>query len=83
MIFIYISIDKKRTAWLDAIKELRMPFKDNYLLLSVQDSKFLKYLKIDAIPKYLLIDKGGAIVNLNAPLPSEKEIREKFSELFQ
>lgn len=83
IIFIYISIDKKRTAWLDAIKELRMPFKDNYLLLSVQDSKFLKYLKIDAIPKYLLIDKGGAIVNLNAPLPSEKEIREKFSELFQ
>lgn len=43
-------------------------------------SEFIKAYGIDAIPRFLLIDKNGNILSADAPRPSDKKIRELFDE---
>ena len=38
-------------------------------------SDFIRAYSIDAIPRFLLIDKNGNIVNANAPRPSDPKTR--------
>src|SRR5690606_92296 len=46
-------------------------------------SDFVKAYGIDAIPRFLLIDKNGNILNADAPRPSSPQIREMFEEELQ
>ncbi len=43
-------------------------------------SEFVKAYGIDAIPRFLLIDKNGNILSADAPRPSDKSIREIFDK---
>lgn len=43
-------------------------------------SEFVKAYGIDAIPRFLLIDKNGNILSADAPRPSDKSIRELFDK---
>jgi hypothetical protein len=47
-----------------------------YLVVNSNTSDFLKEIKFQLIPRYLLIDKNGKIIHLNAPRPSGKQIIE-------
>src|SRR5699024_2707405 len=72
IVFIYISLDKKRTNWQNAVKELGIPTNNNYLLLDTRDSKLLDHLSIKTIPKYILINNQGEVIDLDVPRPSSK-----------
>ena len=45
------------------------------------ESKFIKDYVIKGIPKFILLDPEGNIVNANAPRPSDPKLIELFNEL--
>lgn len=71
---VYLSIDKNRDHWLKASSIEKLSF-DNYLILNHQNADFIKNLKVNAIPRYLLYDKQGKLVHQDAPGPKGREIR--------
>ena len=45
------------------------------------DSSFLKEYKINAIPRFILLDPNGNIIAADAPRPSDKKLIDLFNEL--
>jgi thiol-disulfide isomerase/thioredoxin len=79
--FIYLSIDEYKNDWQQAsIEEGLNNNTKSFLIQNFKSSKFLKNLKINSIPRYLLIDKNGKMINENAPGPDAKEIKETINE---
>ena len=88
--FLYLSLDapevhqndpeKARTAWRNYVKEHELGgvhlFTDNDF-----KSDFVKDYNIDFIPRYVLIDPNGNIVDPDAPRPSSPLLIELFNEL--
>jgi hypothetical protein len=50
-------------------------------LFAGTDSKFAEDYQIDGIPRFILIDDKGNIVNPNAPRPSNPKLREVLNGL--
>ena len=76
MSFVFISIDKSNDAWQKASKEYpEILNKDNnYLLLKSDQDQVLQKIDISSIPRYVLFNKEGEIIDVNAPRPSRKEL---------
>ncbi|MFD2568447.1 TlpA family protein disulfide reductase [Pseudotenacibaculum haliotis] len=80
--FVSISIDDKKDhgAWKKMIVDKELGgiqlFADNNW-----DSKFVQDYMIKGIPRFILIDPSGNIVNSNAPRPSDSKLIALFDEL--
>lgn len=59
---ISISIDKSRSQWLEYLKKEDYAW-DNYRTMKNWDSKIMNYLHFETIPRYLLIDNKGIIID--------------------
>ena len=81
--FIYISMDDNPVAWLKAIKQIGLSEDQNYLMPEGSNSEMAKKLKIITIPRYVIMDKLGKVINTDAPRPSDPKIREVFDELLK
>jgi thiol-disulfide isomerase/thioredoxin len=75
--FVFISLDIDREKWISALKEEGLADnKYNLMTSDMQSTPLSKSLKINAIPRYVIFDKQGNLVNDNAPVPSEgKKLR--------
>ena len=74
---IEISIDSDYSSWVIASKfEGISNYEDNYIISKWKESNLYKTYKIESIPRYLLFDKAGKIINDNAPRPSETKLEE-------
>ncbi|NQX40834.1 Thiol-disulfide isomerase or thioredoxin [Pedobacter steynii] len=73
VVFKSISIDKNVSDWIKAGKEDGLNG-NSFLLLDFDQSRFKKAFKIDLIPRYLLIDQNGKMVNDNVPRPSDPKL---------
>jgi thiol-disulfide isomerase/thioredoxin len=69
LVFLYISIDESEEAWKNAVKQIGMQGK-----LGISpgnwNSEIAKYFQINSIPRYMLIDKKGKIVDQDAKRPA-------------
>ncbi|RZL17482.1 MAG: TlpA family protein disulfide reductase, partial [Pedobacter sp.] len=66
-----VSVDQDRKEWLNAIS------KENYNDLWADGalrSAFSTALNIQSIPRFILINENGVVINSNAPRPSSKEL---------
>ncbi|NRB62003.1 MAG: TlpA family protein disulfide reductase [Saprospiraceae bacterium] len=73
---IEISIDNDYSAWVRASKlESLSKEEENYIISNWKKSSLYKNFKIETIPRYLLFDKNGKIINDDAPRPSENELK--------
>lgn len=72
IVFLYISIDGNEGNWKNAVRQIGM---NGLLLISPGDwnSPIVKSFQLNSIPRYMLIDKSGTVVNTNAPRPSSDE----------
>ncbi|MDN3644141.1 TlpA disulfide reductase family protein [Lutimonas halocynthiae] len=80
--FVSLSIDKMehKDKWLKMIKDEDL---GGIQILADQDwnSEFVTAYNIKGIPRFILIDKEGNIVNSNAPRPSDPNLKEVLSTL--
>jgi hypothetical protein len=64
--------------WRDFVKKKQM---SGVQLWSGEDYSFQQAYKINAIPRFILIDPKGNIVDANAPRPSDPKLKELFTSL--
>ncbi|MDI5949829.1 TlpA family protein disulfide reductase [Flavobacterium yafengii] len=80
--FVSISVDniKDRQKWSNIVNTKQL---GGIQLLADMDinSEFIKAYEIKEIPRFILIDPDGNIVNSNAPKPSETKLIDLFNEL--
>lgn len=79
--FLYISIDKTEEIWKKAIQLNELGDFKNGLVPGDWESEMVKYFKISSIPRYMLIDKKGNIVDPNAKRPSEDGVLKDIIQL--
>lgn len=79
IVFVSISVDNenKKESWKKMIAEEQM----GGVQLFASNTKFMKDYAIRGIPRFILIDPEGNIVNKNAPRPSDPKLVEAFTEL--
>ena len=73
-VVIGVSVDeaKDKQKWLDFVKEKGM---GGVQLLASGWSKITKDYKINGIPRFMLFDKKGNVVSVDAPRPSNPELK--------
>ncbi|MBK8627467.1 MAG: TlpA family protein disulfide reductase [Saprospiraceae bacterium] len=71
--FVSISIDQDKPAWEAMLKQKNMV---GIQLIADQawNSKIVSDYRISGIPRFIIIDKQGNIINANAPRPSDKSL---------
>ncbi|UOX33898.1 TlpA family protein disulfide reductase [Flavobacterium sediminilitoris] len=72
--FIYVSIDKNFDAWTKAYKKEFISGDNNFLATNYPEATLYKEILLKSIPRYLIYDKNGKLVNGNAPSPDSQEI---------
>ncbi|WP_126969453.1 TlpA family protein disulfide reductase [Gynurincola endophyticus] len=77
---LYLSLDREMHLFSN-FSEKNLKGKLNYNILGNFNSSFAVLNKITEIPRYMLIDKQGNIINNKAPRPSNKELKEMIEKL--
>lgn len=78
--FLYISIDAKEDAWKKSVEQLGLEGV-NVISPGNWNSEVCKYFGINSIPRYMIMDKDGNIVDPNAKRPSEDSVLQQLLEL--
>ncbi|NBA75706.1 redoxin family protein, partial [Emticicia sp. ODNR4P] len=81
--FIYLSIDQNATQWKTAINQLALPLKKNFLITNPKNNTLIQKYKVISIPRYMIIDAKGVVINQNAPRPSDPRLIKVFNELLK
>ena len=81
VIFLYISTDRSESDWKRSVKELGLENNGENYRITSEESDFLKEIKLRYIPRYLIFDKNGRLVDLDAPSPSSKEAEKKLNQV--
>lgn len=78
--FVSISVDSKnaKEAWKKMIKKEQM---SGVQLFANGDRGFMEAYQVTGIPRFILLDKEGNIINPNAPRPSDPNLFDILSEL--
>jgi thiol-disulfide isomerase/thioredoxin len=78
--FVSISVDaeKDHEKWKKMVKEKELT---GIQLFSKEDKVFTDAYKLNGIPRFILIDPNGNIVDPNAPRPSDEKLKIMFKEL--
>ncbi|MBR1463482.1 MAG: AhpC/TSA family protein [Prevotella sp.] len=70
-----ISLDKKEAAWKAVVKKENLAW-PQYIIKGEYESDMCKNYDIQGIPRFMMFDKNGRIVSLDAPRPSAPNIIE-------
>lgn len=82
ILFVSLSIDKleQKDKWLKMIEDQQL--KGIQILADNEwNSDFLTAYNITGIPRFILLDKNGNVVDANAPSPSNPKLKELFDSL--
>ncbi|MFA5419110.1 MAG: TlpA disulfide reductase family protein [Bacteroidales bacterium] len=72
VVFVYISSDQDAAKWEGMIKQLQITG-EHYLTNQKAYQEYNQLLNVKTIPRYVIIDREGQIVNSNAPRPSNPQ----------
>jgi thiol-disulfide isomerase/thioredoxin len=76
IVFLYISIDQNKENWIKAMQDMDMQGV-NVISPGNWSSPACIYYQINSIPRYMIMDKKGDIVDLNATRPNDPELLQK------
>ncbi|HYH16061.1 MAG TPA: TlpA disulfide reductase family protein, partial [Flavisolibacter sp.] len=75
VVFLYFSMDEDAMKWKKSFeKHLSNDFSNSFLISNKYTSKLLDELEVKSIPRYLIYDKAGNLVHMNAPSPTSDEL---------
>ncbi len=81
IVFLYISIDDDPGAWKSAVKSLGLDQFENGYSEGGWESQVVRKYNISGIPRYMIIDKSGAVVKSDAGRPSNPSTRQELIDL--
>ncbi len=77
--FIYLSIDQSEERWKRAReKYLDFAVNGSFYIDSLNHEKVRKAFQLTSIPRYMLFDRNGKLLDQNAPDPKSDEIKKLF-----
>jgi thiol-disulfide isomerase/thioredoxin len=82
IVFLYVSIDDKEETWEKAIEKFQIEGK-HALSKGGWKSAVCKAFGINSIPRYMMVDKNGNIVDENAKRPSDPQLKEELLKLIE
>jgi len=74
IVYLYLSTDRTEEPWQKALKKLELEGSTNYRIMNADNSLQMDDLEIQFIPRYMIYDTHGRLVNKDAPRPSESEL---------
>lgn len=74
IVFVSISIDQKYEDWKKYLTENKLSGIQLYADLTTENN-FAQELEVHSIPYFILLDKYGKIIRVNAPRPSDPQIK--------
>jgi hypothetical protein len=80
--FVFLSFDRNKNDWNNKIKDLKNT-NNTYLLVNGFKSDLALHFGIASIPRYLIFDSSGKIVNGNASRPSKPQFKEILDQLLK
>ena len=78
--FVYISIDNDINKWKKSLKQLNIDG-DNFISPSKNNNSISDFFQVSSIPRYIIIDKLGNIVDDNAKRPNDLSLFDDLIEL--
>ena len=83
VVFLYISIDEMAENWRKAMVEMKLENGTNLHSEGGWSSNAAKFFKLQSIPRYMLMNKKGEIINSDAKRPSDPEILNDILKLLE
>ncbi len=83
VVFLYISIDEMAENWRKAMIDMKLDNGTNIHSVGGWDSNAAKFFKLQSIPRYMLMNKKGEIVNSDAKRPGDPEIMNDILKLLE
>ena len=81
---LFFSLDDNYQKWSKATERLEINFlPSSFNILDIENSKFIKEHKLKTIPRYMIVNKQGVLVNSDAIRPSDPKISKIFDELLK
>lgn len=82
VVFVYFSIDSRRRHWRRASRQEKIrKYAENYLILDQDESAFLKKHKFNSIPRYMIFDQQGKLVDAMAAGPVNEDAESVLTKL--
>ncbi|MFT3948462.1 MAG: TlpA disulfide reductase family protein [Agriterribacter sp.] len=79
--FVYISIDKKKSDWELAADDIGIgKYGNSYIVLNPEKDEFIQELKVEQIPRYVLLDKLGQILMRDTYRPSDSLLLQQINK---
>ena len=75
IVLISVSIDEKVNDWKNMVEKDKPQWKQ-FIVKNALESDLCKNYGITGIPRFIMVDKYGNLINLNAPRPSTENIIE-------
>ena len=75
VVFLYVSIDRNNKAWEASARQFNLT-ENSYLARNYPKAKLFQTNNVRSIPRYMLFDKSGRLVDSDANRPSSKRIVE-------
>ncbi|MFM2376100.1 MAG: hypothetical protein RLZZ165_1197, partial [Bacteroidota bacterium] len=75
IVFLYVSIDKDEGAWRKAIEDLGLEGVQGYSSGEWSDGAG-NYFQVNSIPRYMIMDRNGKIIEQDADRPSSPKIED-------
>lgn len=77
VVFLYLALNDSPNEWKEAIEKEKIDYLgENYLIINACFAKMVEELKIQTIPRFMIYDRSGKLVEPNAPRPGTPEIRQ-------
>ncbi|MFT6871648.1 MAG: thiol-disulfide isomerase/thioredoxin [Roseivirga sp.] len=74
IVFIYVSTDRSNKDWKQSIEKNNLNTGQHYRVTNANNSKGFEDLNIPFIPRYMIYNKEGYLVNDDAPRPSQTQL---------
>lgn len=74
--FVYLALNDKEEAWKNAMQKAGIENQQHsYLILNSKDAPFISTYNINSIPRYMIFDSKGQLLNKEAPRPGDPSLK--------